>query len=88
MAEVESVAQDEVAQELQTRVEAFNKEMQVLLGKYELGLNAVPFITDGWGKVRVNGLETLVPPGIVSARPNLVDMKGKTAVKDSGLSEA
>lgn len=76
MSETEQAAQ-EAAKELGERVEAFNKEMQALLGKYELALNAIPFLTTEWGKVRVNGIEVLVPPGITAARPNLVDMKGK-----------
>lgn len=81
MAETDQAAQ-EAAKELQTRVEAFNTEMQALLAKYELGLNAVPFLTTEWGKVRVNGIEVLVPPGVTAARPNLVDMKGKKPKSD------
>jgi hypothetical protein len=89
MADAEQAAQ-EAAKELQTRVEAFNKEMAALLGKYELGLNAIPFITTEWGKATVNGVDTFIPPGIMVARPNLIDMRGKTPADgkpSAGLSE-
>ena len=67
------------ADDLKDRVEAFNKELKELLGKYELGMNAVSFITQEWGKVQIDGVETLIPPGIIAARPQLVDMKRKEA---------
>jgi len=90
MADAEQAAQ-EAAKELQARVEAFNKEMGALLGKYELGLNAVPFLTTEWAKANVNGVDTFIPPGIMVARPNLVDMRGKNPADgkpSAGLSEA
>ena len=69
--------------------------MQALLGKYELGLTAVPFLSEGWQKVNVDGLGTLVPPGTIMARPQLVEMKGNkkanipvtSAPPAAGLSE-
>lgn len=44
--------------DLETRVKAFNEELIPLLGKYKVGLGAIPFIA---------------PNGTLAARPNLFD---------------
>ena len=57
-------AQRAVADELQGRVEEFNKELIPLLGKYELGLGASAFIN---------------PNGTIGARPIMFDARNKQA---------
>lgn len=52
-------AQDE---DIQQRVEAFNKEVLPLLGKYELGLAAEAFIMNGQ----------------ILARPTVLSVRGRT----------
>lgn len=45
-------------EDLQKRVESFNGDLIPLLGKYELGLSAIPFITND---------------GRIAAKPNVFD---------------
>jgi hypothetical protein len=60
------------AEDLQKRVEDFNGELIPLLGKYELGLVGVPFIT---------------PDGRIVARPQVFDDR-KVPETDSQGSES
>lgn len=73
---VKAIAEEAVARELQGRVEEFNKELILLLGKYELGLGASAFIN---------------PNGTVGARPIMFDAKKKDETKvpdEPALAEA
>lgn len=60
---VDSKEQDQAPKEdadLQERIDSFNKELSPLLGKYELGLAAIPKIVEG-GRV-------VADPVVVSVR--------------------
>lgn len=48
--------------DIQERIDGFNKELQPLLGKFELGLGAVPFIN---------------PNGTIGANPVILSMRGQ-----------
>lgn len=63
---------EETNKELQERVEAFNKEFIPLLGKYKLGLGAVPFIA---------------ADGKVMAKPQLFDDSKEVAAEEKVESE-
>ena len=62
----------EVVDDLQSRIESFNKELIPLLGKYELGLGASAFIN---------------PNGTIGSRPIVFDMRGKTPAVEEKLEE-
>lgn len=48
--------------DIQERIDGFNKELQPLLGKYELGLGALPVIQ---------------PNGTIGANPVILSMRGR-----------
>jgi hypothetical protein len=56
------VSEETKEADLQERIDSFNRELRPILGKYELGLTAMAFIT---------------PEGKVKANPTLVSMRGK-----------
>jgi len=68
MSEEDTKVQEAEAADLQKRVEAFNAKLIPLLGEFELGLGATPFITND---------------GRIFARPNLFNDKKKPEVADA-----
>lgn len=79
----EDAAKQAKTEDLRKRVEGFNGELIPLLGKYKVGLAAMPFITTD-GRI-------LARPHIIDDSESEAEAKAAPAVEDkkeSGLSEA